>query len=552
VRCLIALGLAGLLLLAADQANGEGCLKPDLDRMWEVREFQKRPLKDWIQDLQSMQVQTRRNAAYALGRLGAQDTVPALARATQDMDKDVQIAAIQALEQIGHKFWYGRDQTVWFQGVELLNKESREQWQKFAQEAVPFLRINLLATDKETRAAAVRALGNMMPQFQVAVLALVDMLQDPDLPIRIEAASSISRYSSKGKAAVPALLQCLHDKESAARAAAAQALIHVAPPTKAVTAALRQALRDPEARVRRYAADALRALGPAALDAAPDLTKAIREEDKAVRWSASRALAHIGPAGLTALIEALRDPSRNVRWESAHTLGTMGPKAKTAVPALIEGLKDADDGVRCGVVNALGEIGPDAKEAVPGLVKVLRQGPYGSLRVYAARSLAQIGPAAKQAVPALIDALRENDSELIGAMPTGRGSGVQAEAARALGFIGPAAKKAVPALIQATKKEDYSVSAMAILSLGSIGDPQAVPALAEKLKDKDRRFLEPAAMALERLGAQVKDAVPTLMTVYGAFQLQKPANYADYQALNAVSKALKKIAPEVAKKAGIP
>ena len=81
----------------------------------------------------------------------------------------------------------------------------------------------------------------------------------------------------------------------------------------------------------------------------------------------------------------------------------MGPKAKTAVPALIEGLKDADDGVRCGVVNALGEIGPDAKEAVPGLVKVLRQGPYGSLRVYAARSLAQIGPAAKQAVPGLCD-----------------------------------------------------------------------------------------------------------------------------------------------------
>ena len=75
---------------------------------------------------------------------------------------------------------------------------------------------------------------------------------------------------------------------------------------------------------------------------------------------------------------------------------------------------------------------------------------------------------------------------------------VRWNAVRALGKIGD--PSAIPYLAEALKDTDYKVGSAAISALGKTGDPSAVPYLAEVLKGSDSRTT--AAYALGRIGTQ--------------------------------------------------
>jgi HEAT repeat protein len=83
---------------------------------------------------------------------------------------------------------------------------------------------------------------------------------------------------------------------------------------------------------------------------------------------------------------------------------------------------------------------------------------------------------------------------------------VRQSAADALGRIGPAAADAVPVLVEALKDQNAHVRRSAAKALRGIG-PAAVPALAEALKDQDAEVRQSAADALGGIGPA---AVPAL------------------------------------------
>ena len=78
--------------------------------------------------------------------------------------------------------------------------------------------------------------------------------------------------------------------------------------------------------------------------------------------------------------------------------------------------------------------------------------------------------------------------------------------AKALGEIGD--PQAVPALLLTLKDKDQGVRQSATGALGKIGDPQAVPALLQTLKDEDEDVRDATALALGDIGAP---ATPVLL-----------------------------------------
>jgi hypothetical protein len=90
-----------------------------------------------------------------------------------------------------------------------------------------------------------------------------------------------------------------------------------------------------------------------------------------------------------------------------------------------------------------------------------------------------------------------------------------ANAAHALGQMGPQAKDAIGALIAALDTKPapgVSLPDNAALALAKIG-AEAVPALAEVLKEDKPRSWPHAATALKQLGPAAKDAVPALTDI---------------------------------------
>ncbi len=170
--------------------------------------------------------------------------------------------------------------------------------------------------------------------------------------------------------------------------------------------------------------------------------------------------------------------------------------------------KDGDVVDRQGAVYAFTQIGGAA--AVPPLTEALGDKKITNDRLWAAYGLRRIGPAAKAAVPQLELALKD-DYGL-----------VRVEAAKALWAI----------------SEHKS----------------AIPALIGLLKAKEVETRVGAAEALERIGPKAKAAVPALLealTDSGVAEYRGPASVERKSVNGAACKALRKIDPEAAKKAGI-
>jgi HEAT repeat protein len=116
-------------------------------------------------------------------------------------------------------------------------------------------------------------------------------------------------------------------------------------------------------------------------------------------------------------------------------------------------------------------------------------------------------------------------------------------AAQDLGEIGAIkaadAKDAVPYLLQVVKKDkDAKVREAAALALGkmSANPKEAVPVLIEALKDKENAVRAAAARALGQLGPDAKDAVPALEELRKSTEKDK-----DKGVMRAAGDALKSI-----------
>jgi HEAT repeat protein len=217
----------------------------------------------------------------------------------------------------------------------------------------------LKSKNSATRESAARKLG--VSNDLRAVDALLTVLNDSELGVRMEAASALGRIGDKR--AVEPLLGLLADPNWTVTNAGSDALVQIG---KAAVEPLLQALKGKNAAIRRDAASVLgRIRDRSAVD---PLLAALKDAEPSVRRSAASALGEIGDVrALEPLVEALGDPNGHVVRESVDSLRRIDhawkklKAAETVLPRFIAKLKDNDPGIGENAAWVLGEFGdPDA------------------------------------------------------------------------------------------------------------------------------------------------------------------------------------------------
>ena len=155
-----------------------------------------------------------------------------------------------------------------------------------------------------------------------------------------------------------------------------------------------------------------------------------------------------------------------MRRMAAYALAAVGAPA---VPALSEALQHTEETVRIEAAYALAQIGDSAESAIPALMERTKDDNV-EVRRYLPEAFGSLGATAAPAVPALIEML-DNDAD----------KQARFEAALALAQIGPAASDAVPVLANALRDEDRYVRDNTIHALKRIDTPEAESALFDYL-----------------------------------------------------------------------
>jgi HEAT repeat protein len=218
--------------------------------------------------------------------------------------------------------------------------------------------------------------------------------------------------------------------------------------------------------------------------------RALKDKDPAVRRAAAESLAVIpDPAAEDLLLSYRNDKDSDMKTAVMAALAKM--RSSKAVPLLIKDL-ESYEGARY-AVPALGKIGD--KRAIPYLREIFNNRCEYCMED-AAVALGDIGD--RESIPALLDALEDPSLH------------VQRGAVRALGLLKE--RKAVKPLIKFLDRKYCDFRETAAYALGEIGDPIAVPNLAEHLPDID--IMKSVVAALAKLHWQPRtDRETTYMRV---------------------------------------
>jgi HEAT repeat protein len=460
---------------------------------------------DWI---------VRSGAAHSLGRLGAREAVPLLAKALEDENALVRGSAAEALGAIGspdavpaltEALADAEAGVLERAAVALRDLGARS---TARDRAVPRL---VQALDDGTyldRTAALRALAELGTDALGAVPALVRALGGTKAPreetyVRVGAATALGKLGPRARAAVPSLAAALGDPQPEVRRASAEALAALDDRSDSVIRGLIASTRDTDESVRLASLNALRRLGApeaqqALEQAVPGLARRLADTDPEGRRDAAWRLAGLGESArpaADALVRCLDDPDEWVRSFAAQALANLGPAARLAVGRLEKLLRS--ERTRLPATVALGRIGPEAEAAVPALLMVIED-PDDAARHAAAEALFRIGtpPAraayrrhAEREVPRLLETLRSGDRD-----PRG-------EAARHLSRFTATAVEAIGPLATALDDEYWLVRCKATEALGGFGPgaKAAVPRLAVALDDPHVYVREAAREALKKI-----------------------------------------------------
>jgi HEAT repeat protein len=417
--------------------------------------------------------------------------------------------------------------------------------------------------DPALRVRAAWVLARMDAKAAVVLPVLVEGLKHKDAAVRSEAVAGLTWLGPRAAPAVPALIERLRGApgedfqltQAFVRIgpAAAGPLVDLIASPKADPARVQSAtmiltsmgpaaapqvlplLKHDKPQVRGMACQVVGNAGTAAEKVVPPLTERLEDPDAGVRFQAMASLGRLGPAAAAAIPKIIpfsRDPQPNVRTVCLHTLEAIGPDDPAVQPVALAALKDDVAMVRAHGLLLLAAANPRHPDVLPQALDLLKQQPPNLL---ALNVLQRLGPHAAKAVPPLTAWFRAEVNP-----------GTRNVIAFTLGTIGPAARTATPDLIEMLQQRDLSSRQTALQALRSIGgaDPgKLVPALLGVLRDNPGYV---RGLALDLLGDQgpaAAEAVPLLLEV-----LRKPEG-AD---LASAARALGQIAPERARKEGVP
>ncbi len=366
-----------------------------------------------------------------------------------------------------------------------------------------------------------------------AVEPLVELLQGADEPTAVDCLYLLGEIQDRR--AVPTLVKHLDDRRSKVRMYAVTALLSVGGPqavgsvltrltreTKDLQGFMAESLlrygrrsvdpviqnlgsRDPKA--REQAAFLLGGLGDAR--AVDGLVRALEDSDPAVRRNAAFALGELSGAfsGVewvtAALTRALADRVESVVEAARGALVRYGP---AAVPALLAVCRGGEPRTVVVALHALREIGsPEAEEV---MIEFLRH-PQRAVRVGAAAGLVSSGTG--RAVEPLLDALRDDDLRWFAILALERVGPENPDLffatrpndptlslrTQILVRLGP---QVVPQLTSYLRGDHLARKAIALWTLGEIGDSRSVQDVAGLLGDTHLGWL--AGRALVRMGEE--------------------------------------------------
>ncbi len=289
-------------------------------------------LKQWIQDMKSLDASIRENAIRTVPYFGkaGRDAVPTLINLTRDPDASCRLNAMLSLIPF-----------------------------------VPYL------TPGEVENAIQKL--------------IVSLNQDTQAVVRYNAAIALSAFGPDARPAIPNLITQMRDRSSwVVRQTVVIALSSAAadnktgPDSRAVNALANLFLNpntpEESSQVRLEAVIALGAMGrPQLVDqprAVQALQRALKDTDKSVAiWAhvSLMAVDKVTDEGVGAVAKQLKGKDVTAKVQAARALAAMGRDAKAKVPDLIDLLDDRDLVARAAAVWSLGELGINAAAAVPAL-----------------------------------------------------------------------------------------------------------------------------------------------------------------------------------------
>ena len=274
---------------------------------------------------------------------------------------------------------------------------------------------------------------------------LLHLLRDDSAPVRAEAARRLAAWERAD--GVQALVSALGDDDAEVAEAAAGSLAELKDPTSGIW--VLPALASSRAFVRAHALRSLREL---------------------------RLAAGLGPA-----VELLDDPEADVRREAVGVVGWL--KAPEALPRLTRlARQDPAADVRRAAVAALGFVEePDA--AVLAALQAALDDVVWAVREEAATTLAKLRWT--ESMPGLLRSLSDDQWQVV------------LRAARAIGRLQAAAGEAWPSLAQLVAHPLANVRKEAVIALGELRRPEALPALERAEQDADPDVRKLARLAME-------------------------------------------------------
>lgn len=304
-----------------------------------------------IEQLEAEDLETRRAAVIALGRIGNPESVPALLRVLTE-DDELMIVAAGALAKLGDPRAFEtllsmvghRDAAVRQAVIAAINSLGHPE--------MPARAVVLLNDpDPYVRESVVRIAGYF--GFTECVDLLVERCRDANENVRRAAIEHLPYLEDER--ALPILIEALRNEAPRVRAAAAQALAQV--DDKAVITHLIAALNDSDSWVRYFAACSIGRQGDAAaLDALAELAQT--DAPNHVRIAALEALGRIGGVRAVAILAPFIERGESDLAQAAvKALGSIGHP--NALPPLQAAVQSHDSTLRVAALRALGKRGGD-------------------------------------------------------------------------------------------------------------------------------------------------------------------------------------------------
>ncbi|HEX8556771.1 MAG TPA: HEAT repeat domain-containing protein [Pyrinomonadaceae bacterium] len=307
-----------------------------------------------IEQLESEDLEIRKSAVVALGRIGDARATPALVEVLGE-DPELVIQAADALAKVGDPRAFDALLALVGDPAAAVRQAAVGALNSLGSPEMPGRVLPLLEdADPNVRESAVKIAG----YFGYAECAdlLLERCRDEDERVRRAAVEHLPFLEDER--ATPALARALRHETPKVRAAAAGAMALAEGPE--VSARLMEALADEDAWVRHFAA---RSLGRRKAVESADALAVLARDDKSnhVRIAAVEALGHVGGEGAARVVAPLvKSGEPDLVRAAVAALGRI--RRPDAQPPLFEALHSPDAEVRAEAAGALGARG-DAEAA---------------------------------------------------------------------------------------------------------------------------------------------------------------------------------------------